>query len=677
MPTNPATIDAPADGLDRPQPRRFQYPVWWNIPIAPGNEGTKLASFPQLRFYADASAFVRACIDRRIEEIMGLEWDIVPTKVAEKAMGNDKDSRKDFEDRRLKAINFFKRPDPEWDTFHAWLKAALEDMFVIDALSIYLHPTRVPGKGLFGSNLASLDLLAGETIKPILNLHGERPKPPDVAFQQYLWGVPRVDLMDLVIPSEVDEDDYSGVVKEFRGDQLLYLPYRRRTQNPYGQSPVESCLVPIEIELAKQRYIRSYYQEGNVPASFISIGNAESPTQVRQWQDALDAVVGDVGARHQVTVLPTGSTISEMHPNAFNDSYDMVNKEEIMAEFGLTAMEMGLLPGGRSSGLGGKGVAEHSQELQIRSATQPLLNFLKRNIFDYVLQVVGGQSDMQWYWHVNAEDDPNDQVTTLAAAINVGLKTRDEGRVEMGLQPFGLPLTSFPTVPVSQGVVPLAGNGAIDTSSQGQDVETDGQDIDPSQVEQTSPLHQAQVPLSTIQQGDDGTAEPVKYATVEQIKGELEQLKGYLRHGKPIDKFNAVFTPDRIKHRIASNMAGGLSAGSAIADANSVVTQDLSSTHDMAKNIAHQFQAYQSGYVTKDAFVSKARTFMIDTYQKVMGMEDLALTDTIIQKLPSRITTKSCVDMIQEFAIGLACDLTDSTKKTEVNTVDTHNTSNS
>lgn len=681
-PITSAPLDTATPGLDRPSPRRWQYPVWFNLPTQPGMEGTNLISFQQLIFYAQASTFVRACIDRRVEEILGLEWDIVPTKIAEKSMGNDQASRDDFEERRLKAINFFKRPDPDYDTFHNWLKVCLEDVFVIDALSLYLHPTRVPGKGLFGSNLASLEVIDGSTIKPLVDLSGSRPQPPNVAFQQYLWGVPRLDLMDVVIPSEVDEDDFGAMVREYRGDQLLYLPYHRTARNPYGLSPVAKSVVPIEIELRKQKYVLEYYREGNVPASFISIGNAESPTQVRQWQDALDAVVGDTAARHQVTILPTGSTINEMHTNAFNDSYDMTNKEEILAAFGLTAMEMGLLPGGKSSGLGGKGVSEQQQELQIRAATQPLLNYLKRNLFDYILQTVAGQADMQWYWHVNAEDDPKDQMDQLAAAINVGLRTRDEARVMMGLQPFGLPLTSFPTVPVSQGVVPLAGNGAVDPTDNGMDSEESPQDVDTADTPASnatdnpmpdptntpsgnaeSPLHEATVPLSTVRQGDDGAAEPLKYATVDEIKSELEQLKAYLRHRKPIEKFSAVHVPTRIQDRIATNLHEGFTSAFAISDAVKVVDQDLSAMNTAAEVIAEEFNKYNDSQVDRNAFVQVAKTALSSAYETAMGLPDVALFDRVIADMPEKITHNACVDMLHTFAVELACDLTDKQTK--------------
>jgi hypothetical protein len=181
IPPQPSNINAAPDGLPRPQPRRWNAPVAWNMPTQPGTEGIRISSFQTLRAYADMSSIVRACIDKRIEEIMGLEWDIVPTMEAELAMSDIAD-RKDFQERRIKALRFFSRPDPEYDTYHAWLRALLEEVFVIDALSIYIAPPRVPGKGLFGSNLAALALIAGDTIRPLVDVQGSRPRRQPLRF---------------------------------------------------------------------------------------------------------------------------------------------------------------------------------------------------------------------------------------------------------------------------------------------------------------------------------------------------------------------------------------------------------------------------------------------------------------------------------------------------------------
>jgi hypothetical protein len=578
IPPQPSNINAAPDGLPRPQPRRWNAPVAWNMPTQPGTEGIRISSFQTLRAYADMSSIVRACIDKRIEEIMGLEWDIVPTMEAELAMSDIAD-RKDFQERRIKALRFFSRPDPEYDTYHAWLRALLEEVFVIDALSIYIAPPRVPGKGLFGSNLAALALIAGDTIRPLVDVQGSRPQPPAVAFQQYIYGVPRVDLVDVVNQSELDED--LGVPEaQLRGDQLLYLPYRRRTNSPYGYSHVEACLVPTGIELSKQQYALSYYKEGNVPASWIEVGNADTPQQVKQWQDSLDATIGDTAARHQVTVLPAGSHATETKPNAFSDNYDMANKEEIFAAFGLTAMDMGMLPGGKSAGLsGGKGMAEANQSEGVRASTKPLLMFLKRALFDLVLQQFAGQGDMQWHW--KGIDPPADQQKKDAAdiaAVAAGTKTRDEYRTERGMQGFNLPLTRNPTVVTPTGglvnladpTAPTGPQPAAPTPGANPEdaTDSDGDDAGGSAGSGGTQRTNAPDKPKPAPSNDDSKSTPLHESMPDQkpaggartgkslsadLRAELTQLMNYQRHGKPVTKFQSQHIAPDLMHYIQTS----------------------------------------------------------------------------------------------------------------------------
>jgi hypothetical protein len=132
-------------------------------------------------------------VDHRVNEIVSMGWDIVPTAEATQAMKGDPDLREDWERRRKQVMDFFSSPDSDkakYPTFESWLSALLEERFVIDAVAIHLRPPRRRGAGPFGSNLAALDLLDGSTIRPMFDLHGATPSGSSVAYQQYLWVSP-------------------------------------------------------------------------------------------------------------------------------------------------------------------------------------------------------------------------------------------------------------------------------------------------------------------------------------------------------------------------------------------------------------------------------------------------------------------------------------------------------
>lgn len=466
-PIQPVAIDQPRPGFDRPEPRDFEYPVSWNMPIGiPGSEGLKLASFANLRSIADIYSVARACIKLRIQEILGLEWDIIPTKDAEKNMRGSDSKHKDFQQRRGKAMDFWRNPDPNYGSFESWLSAVLEDILVIDALSLYMHPSRMRGKGLLGSDVAAVEIIAGETIRPLLDVSGGRPKPPNPAYQQYMYGVPRADLMSVIDNEDLPEGMTESMVAEYRGDQLLYLPYFRRSWTPYGFSPVEQALVPAMMGIQRQSWQLDTYSEGTVPAVFISAGDTNAtPNQLRELQDALNAMAGDPAWKHKIIVLPGGSKIDPMKPQALADAFDEIMMTQMCMAFDVMPMELGISPKVSTTQSPGAAnqMAKASEKVNQRKALRPLLKWLKASVFDFVMQKVCGQRDMQFMWEGLEEGvDEESQVGLLIQEISFGLRSIDEARIQRGEQPWGLPMTSDPVYATPNGLMPI---GSIDPNT--------------------------------------------------------------------------------------------------------------------------------------------------------------------------------------------------------------------
>lgn len=184
-PILPVPIDVP-EGDGRPRPRRFQYPVGWNLPVgSPGTEGLKLATFQVLREIAEPQSVTRTCIEISKSDVMNLEFDIVPTQDAQRAMQGNPAKRTDFEKRKAEIMEFFKNPDPSLvDGIDEWMNVLLEDSIVLDAAAIYVQPAGGKGNGPMGSDVGALCLIDASTVRPLLNVNGARPEPPQPAYQQ-------------------------------------------------------------------------------------------------------------------------------------------------------------------------------------------------------------------------------------------------------------------------------------------------------------------------------------------------------------------------------------------------------------------------------------------------------------------------------------------------------------
>src|ERR1017187_9615182 len=264
-PIQPIPVDQPRPGGDFPDPRWWQPPQSWNLPTAPGTEGLKLASFQQLQTIAEKYSVARRCIQLRKDEICGLEWQIEMTTAAAKVYQGDHKAMRDFGERAAKATKFFQQPDPDYWNFKSWLSALLEEVLVFDALSLVFRPKygKGLGRGLLGSDLDSIRLVSGATIRPLLDMHGGKPRPPAPAYQQFLYGVPRSDYQTVISGADIDDYGLAGSeVNSFRADTMLYAPLVPRRETPYGFSPIEQALLPIISGLQKQEYQLSYYTEG-------------------------------------------------------------------------------------------------------------------------------------------------------------------------------------------------------------------------------------------------------------------------------------------------------------------------------------------------------------------------------------------------------------------------------
>jgi 8-oxo-dGTP pyrophosphatase MutT (NUDIX family) len=590
-PIQPVPIDTPAPGEDRPPPRRFQYPVGWDMPMGmPGTEGLgKLADFSTLRTLADLYSVARACIELRKSELRGIGWDIVMTKNAAKANRGSSGGTSDFMKRREQAVKFFEQPDPNlYPDFSSWFDAILEEVLVTDSLSLYVQPSIGKGKGLLGSSIGSLCLVDGTLIRPLVDVRGGRPEPPNVAYQAYQYGVPRVDLMSLL--TGADNMDEAALQAEYRGDQLMYLPFSQRTWTPYGQAPIERAIIPVMTGLNKQQYQLNFYSEGTIPGLFVSPGDPNmTPAQIRELQDALNALAGDQAWKHKIIVLPGGSRVDPQKPVSLADQFDEIVMVQVCMAFNVMPMELGISPkvsATQSPGAANQ-MAKASQDIQERRGVVPLLLWLKSAVFDRVLQGVCGQEDMEWQWEGLEEDEDAETLTNLLVMqVGAGMRSIDEARQELGLDPWGLPITSDPGWATQMGGFvsftipppappPMPGQLALPPPKPGEQPQPGQQQPDKPQAKpapapaQTRPAVPAagkpasalSAPSTPAHAGARAAPGPVGTKAAHR---ELDLLRGYLRKGCALSAWDARHIPGALIEVIAEDLGKGLSVDEVI-----------------------------------------------------------------------------------------------------------------
>lgn len=475
MPIRPYPIDPPDPATGRPTPRRSEYMVSWNLPGVTDRE----VPWAVLRRIANTS-LVRRCIEIRKSEMVALEWGfgISPRAIqyemlksqsakdrtmASKALAGDPQAKKDiaksktkqrieqglrekYADDIVRLQTWWKQPDPinRW-TFADWLTAALEEHFVLDALTMYPHPSR-------RGDLAALEIISGDTIKPLLDHRGAVPQAPNPAYQQILHGFPRGEFTAS-----------SSANGEYDSDTLIYKPRYRRASSPYGYSNVEQAIVDVDVYMRRQEWVRAEYTSGVVPEMFVTTDSPMTPDNLLAYERILnDSLSGLTRERHRAKILPQGFT--PVFPNNFEQRYrpelDLFLIRMIALGFDVMPSELGFPP---ASGIGGQGFGETEENVTYRKATLPTSQWMG-SIIDEVSATWMNKPDPLAFQFLGLEaEDEKMASETDANRFKVGSITVNEMRDKQGLPRYDIPEADIPFIVTGRDVIPL--EGAVDRAN--------------------------------------------------------------------------------------------------------------------------------------------------------------------------------------------------------------------
>jgi type III secretion system FlhB-like substrate exporter len=385
QPVFPVTEDPTARG------RRFDYPVGYNLQIQPRIEsGT---SFTELRNLADAHDLTRLCIETRKDQVARMPWSITM-----------KDKKAKPDEKRIKAITKLLAMPDGVNPFRTWIRMALEEVLVIDALTIE------PRKNALGE-LVRLDLVSGETIKPVLDADGRVPMPPNPAYQQVLHGVPTAN---------------------FSTDDILYFVRNPRVHKVYGFSPVEQILLRVNTALRRDIKTLQHYTDGNVPAGIYLAPESWTADQIKLLNDYFNATLqGNTAAQNQVIFLAggTGTQFIETKKVDLKDKFD-----EWLAR--VVCFAFSIPPGAFTSDVN-RATAEEQGAAGIEEGLLPLLEFLEEMV-NLVLAKWGGYDDIQFSFQKDGAIDNLADAQADEIRIRSGAKSIDEVREKNGDKPIGL-----------------------------------------------------------------------------------------------------------------------------------------------------------------------------------------------------------------------------------------------
>ncbi|MET4238613.1 hypothetical protein ABIB07_001831 [Bradyrhizobium sp. RT10b] len=498
-PQNPLRPSAPPEVAGR----TWDFPTGYNISTQP--RAYEAVGFATLRALADGWDVLRTIIETRKDQIERMEWMIrVKKKPGEKTAAKVSQEANE----RVAALQaFFEKPDGV-HTWTEWLRLLLEDMFVLDAATLYMERSR-------GGQLLGLHPLDGATIKRVIDDWGRTPtamqpeigtdnKPTGrllapVAYQQVLKGLPAID---------------------YTTAELLYKPRNIRTNRAYGFSPVEQIIMTVNIALRRQMFLLNYYTEGNIPEALVGVPETWTPAQIQEYQTYFDQLMaGDLAARRRLKFIPggiaKGGVVATKEPELKSDF------DEWLVRIACFAFSVSPTPFIKQMN---RATAGTQKEQSDEEGLAPILSWI-RSVINGIIVTELKILDLEFVWGDDTQIDPKDEAEVLTKYTAGAVMTLNQARAKLGLEPYSDPAADIPMVLTAQGYVPLsayqdAQQKAADAAQAAKDA------LAVHAAAGTSPL----APPASGKPGDDGKDKddpPAKPVT--------EKARAHT-HGKPFNK---------------------------------------------------------------------------------------------------------------------------------------------
>ena len=416
--------------------RQWGYTMGSNLIWTPkSEEGGPAVDFQTLRDLADAWDLLRIVIETQKDRLCSQKWEI-------RAIVQPGESNKDRKQRSLKDPNikllteFWAKPDG-FHSFRQWLRMLLEDTIVIDATAVYM------ARDLQGK-IATVHPIAGDTINRVLTEQGITPPPPNVAYQQIIYGMPAIDLQT---------------------SDLVYSMRNERTNKRYGYSPVEQIINYVCFGLRRLEWQINEYTSGSVPEAMVFLPSDLPIDRVKEVQEWFDSILaGDAGARRKVRFLPGYGTGDQARPNVIfpkepllKDELDVWLAQIVCMCIGISAQPFMKMMNRAS--------AEQAQEASEEEGTAPYIAF----VADIINTIIQDQMGFKQYEMV-PQDKRELDVLKQAQADNLLIGkafTINEVREKRGEDPRDEPeANALGMFSPQNGFIPLGGFDPSDPRAQ-------------------------------------------------------------------------------------------------------------------------------------------------------------------------------------------------------------------
>jgi hypothetical protein len=408
--------------------RAYDFPAQFNIQTRPRvYESTQ---FEQLRYLADSCELIRMVIETRKDQLTKLKWTIRYRDAAqeEKRQAAKKPKKKPaklkptigpdgqvqkpepseieledptpiYPEKDLcdQVQEFLQFPDRRHD-WATWYRIILEDLFVLDAPTLYVRRTK-------GGDVWGFEPVDGATIAPLIDATGRLPFDGP-AYMQTLKGLPAV---------------------TYTRDELVYAPRNARAHKVYGFSPVEQIQWLSNLIIRRELHKLRYYTDGSTPDLIMRVPEGWTPDQVKAYKAWWDKTLrGNSGARRGTMFVVTGSEPIDTKEKALKDEFDEWLARLVCYAFSLSPQAF-VKETNRAT-------AQTQQEQSLQEGLEPLKLWTK-SLMDQLL-IRANYPSLEFVWDEEESVDPLEAAQIAEIYVRARIKEKNEVREELSLPPI-------------------------------------------------------------------------------------------------------------------------------------------------------------------------------------------------------------------------------------------------
>jgi hypothetical protein len=391
--------------------RAFDYPQAYNLNYLP--RAYEKTRFVKLKALARNCDLLKTVMNRQKDLMESFDWNIKPRE-------NAQGKRAASTDPMIGTLeDFFRYPDKDHD-WAQWLRALLDQLFVLDAVSIYRRRDK-------GALPYSFELMDGATIRILIDNSGRKPQAPSPAYQQVLKGIPAVD---------------------YTSQTLLYFPQNFRIDQPFGYPAVEQIMDYIETAIERLKSQKAFFTDGNL-ADGLFTGPVEwKMDQIMTWQGYWDSLMsGNVVMRRKGWWVPFGTEFKPIKPPPLKDEFD-----EWLARVICFAFSTSPQPFIKQVSRGNQ---ENQQQVAEEGGIATTMAYVKR-VIDRLIAEDFGRPDLEFVWREDREFDPMVQAEIQDLKLRNGSLVIDEARDQDGLDPLPDGLGKVPLIYSGTGATTIA-----------------------------------------------------------------------------------------------------------------------------------------------------------------------------------------------------------------------------